>query len=601
MKSNISNSNSLNLAKSFSEIISSIFSLKVISNDYGSSDDLESCFKILVLDDNVFSIISPLVKVFTLRENNICLNINLKDPKEKMPNVMGIYIISATSENFQILKQDIQKKIFDNFYLNFINFDQSNPNHMNMLNQFFTDISTFDNLSSIANISILPLDIMLYHERMFSLDIKRPYLFLNSPNISDEQYNEYISKISNGIFSTLFILKTIPIIKFRTGYFVEDIIKKLQSNFNYLFDKYPEKKDEFILKRKDSHTLLVILDRDTDLPMMMHHSCGLGNMMNDIIGLSRSGKDNKKFEVDPINDYIWNEYLNTEFFKLGEIIYSEYKKYSSDMEFLDKINKPKDMDQLKKESEKLAESIEKLRDSKLLGNILLQESNSFNQITEEAKNKDLGKLYEIEDLLLRKRNNIGYDIKKKYSALIKSINTPSNKIQVEDIYRVCLMYYLTNKDSNQNDIQEIKNIIPNQNALKYLKNKKEQSNKGNSAQSEQKNYWHSGLNFVMNSLNSLMSVEQPSISADIVNSLFFNKKVNGFNTYNTFKKAYEKEGAYTFSDVIVFVVGGGSFNEFEYIDELMKKNDIKTIYGCDYIYRPNEFVEDLEKLGELEN
>ena len=103
-------------------------------------------------------------------------------------------------------------------------------------------------------------------------------------------------------------------------------------------------------------------------------------MTNDIVGLSRtSGIEKKKFEIDPINDYIWNEYLNTEFFKLGEIIYSEY----NDMDFLDKINKPKDIDQLKKESERLAQSIEKLRDSKLLGNILLQESNSFNHITEE--------------------------------------------------------------------------------------------------------------------------------------------------------------------------------------------------------------------------
>ena len=94
-----------------------------------------------------------------------------------------------------------------------------------------------------------------------------------------------------------------------------------------------------------------------------------------------------------------------------------------------------------------------------------------------------------------------------------------------------------------------------------------------------------------------MSVEQPSISADVVNSLFFNKKMDGFTTYNMYKKAYEKESSYTFSDAIVFFVGGGSFGEFEYIDDLMKKSDIKAIYGCDDLYKPIDFVYDLEKLG----
>ena len=202
---NVENS-SLNLAKSLSEIISSIFSLKSITNDYNSTEALENCFKILVFDDKVFSIIAPLIKIFTLRENNICLNINIKDKKDKMPNLMGIYIITATEENFTLLKQDIQNQIFDNFYLNFIGYDQSNLSHKNLLTQFFTDISSFGNLNSISNITILPLDIVLYHERMFSLDIKKPYLFLNSPSISDEECNDYISKISDEINENTFFL-----------------------------------------------------------------------------------------------------------------------------------------------------------------------------------------------------------------------------------------------------------------------------------------------------------------------------------------------------------------------------------------------------------
>ena len=45
---------------------------------------------------------------------------------------------------------------------------------------------------------------------IFSLNIKKPYLLLNSPNISDNIYQDYLSKISTGLFSALFLMKTYP-------------------------------------------------------------------------------------------------------------------------------------------------------------------------------------------------------------------------------------------------------------------------------------------------------------------------------------------------------------------------------------------------------
>ena len=78
------------------------------------------------------------------------------------------------------------------------------------------------------------------------------------------------------------------------------------------------------------------------------------------------------------------------------------------------------------------------------------------------------------------------------------------------------------------------------------------------------------------------------------------KLVDNYNTYNLYKKSVEKETFnYMYNEVIVYVVGGGCLGEFEYIDELLKKSGKNVMYGCDYLYRPNEFVDDLEQLSNI--
>jgi len=53
-----------------------------------------------------------------------------------------------------------------------------------------------------------------------------------------------------------------------------------------------------------------------------------------------------KFEIDPVNDYVWNNKLHEIFVDVGKYVYEEFKKYYKDMDYLDKVNKPKDMEEL---------------------------------------------------------------------------------------------------------------------------------------------------------------------------------------------------------------------------------------------------------------
>ena len=602
---------SINLVSSMNLILQDIFSLK---DDYSDDEELKFCFKILLFDDKAFNILSPLLKIYYLREHNISLTLNIKDNREKMSDIMAIYIISLTKENLDYIYQDINNQIFDNFYINFIAYDTSDNGYKNILDEFYNKIANLENNSCIYKISIIPIDICLYHPKIFSLNLKKPYLLLNSPNISDNVYQNYLSKISIGLFSTLYLMKTYPVVKYHKGFFGDDIIKKIQNEFNYLFKMCPDIKDDFKLKKNAKRTLLIILDRDIDLPIMLHHACSFAAMVNDCFGIGVGDNSNnnlnnsKKFKIDPVNDYVWNDKLHEVFVDVGKYVYQEYKNYYKEMSFLDKVNKPKDIDQLQDESKKLAKSIETLRDKKLLGNILSQESKIFEELNSIQKDKKLDEIFLMECNLLKKKERINEATKNDFFKLLS--NYKEKQDTKEDIYRLCLIYYLCNsKNISKEEIISIKPYILNKNAMNYIRKKidetslRETNNKnmgaGNNYQ-RNNSMIMKGLYSAFSTISNLMSIEQPSISADLIDKLCRNQNMANWATYDFVTRNIEKDGGnYSYDNIICFFIGGGSFGEYEYIYDLMSQNGYNIYYGTDCIYRPMEFVQDLEELGKL--
>ena len=605
------NDSSINLVSNLNLVLKDIFSLK---DDYSDDEELKFCFKILLFDDKAFNILSPLLKIYYLREFNISLTLNIKDNREKVSDIMAIYIISLTKDNLEYIYEDIKNQTFDNFYINFISYDTSDNNYKNMLDDFYAKIASLENNSSIYKISIIPIDICLYHPKIFSLNLKKPYLLLNSPNISDNIYQNYLSKISIGLFSALFLMKTYPVVKYHKGFFGDDIIKKIQNEFDYLFKMSPEIKEEFKLTKNAKRTLLLILDRDIDLPIMLHHACSFAAMVNDCFGIGigdmSKSQNSKKFNIDPVNDYVWNNKLHEVFVDVGKYVYQEYKNYYKELDFLDKVNKPKDFEQLQNESKQLAKSIETLRDKKIIGNILSQESKIFEELNNIQNNKKLDEIFLMECNLLKKKERINEATKNDFFKLL--YNYQDKQDTKEDIYRLCLIYYLCNsKNISKEEIIKIKPYIINKNAMNYIKKKIEETamrennsmNIGVGSDYKRNNSMIiKGLYSAFSTISNLMSIEQPSVSADLIDKLSRNQNIANWLTYDFITKNIEKDGVnYSYDNVICFFVGGGSFGEYEYIYDLMSQNGYNIYYGTDCIYRPTDFIQDLEELGKLNN
>jgi hypothetical protein len=497
---------------------------------------------------------------------------NIKDRRERISDVMAVYIVAPTHENFRMIKADMEKRIFDNYYINFTSkCDDFQP--------FFSDIIKTDNYNRIYKIAVNPISFFLYHPQVFSLNIKDTYQMLNSPNVRDSEINTYFEQVGFGLFNVLFTLKTIPIIKYRTGWFAENIVEIIQNNFTQTFDKFPELKEEFPRK---NNTLLLIVDRDTDLPIMLHHAPSLGSMINDIFGIVRSKSKEDKFEIDPLTDHIWNKYLSMNFLNAKENIKQDLIKVNEETKFLDQTNN--NPDNIELISERISNTLEGLRDLTIRQEVLKKHVKFQEKLSKEIDNRSLGLIYEYEENLLSNRN-ITDKTKSAFFDIInlktlKPIDINSSK---NDILRLCLIYFLVNQKITNKEIEDIEKALMNidpklKDSFDYLKQKRnfEESLKRGNAEPES-GFLQKSFSFFVNKVGSLITTGQSSIVADISNSVACNKEVNNFVTYNLLKKSLDKN-QYNINQVIVFTVGGGSFAEYEYIDELLSKNSKNVKY-----------------------
>ena len=72
---------------------------------------------------------------------------NMKEKREKIPDIMAIYIVTPTEENLKIIKNDLEKLNFDNFYINFIEVADDS-----VFQNFFSDILSTENYHRIYKI-----------------------------------------------------------------------------------------------------------------------------------------------------------------------------------------------------------------------------------------------------------------------------------------------------------------------------------------------------------------------------------------------------------------------------------------------------------------
>ena len=624
----------LNLLSPLMNIINSVLSLnhqrifksQNFSDDqrlFSSDSDINFCFKVLVLDNSSFKFLSPLLKQATLKKFNICLITNINDQKDIMNNVMSIYLVTPSSENFALILKDMKDNIYQNYSINFI----EKPDD-NLLEQFLSNIIKLDIYKKIYNLHVLPIKFSLIHPKILDFcssdtKIEKPYSLFNL-NLNDKATENYYDLISNMLFNALFCMRISPLIKFREGSYSRLIAEKIQNKFISTFNKFPELKSEF----KNGNCLLVILERDLfDLPIMLHHPSGLGSIINDICGITFEQENNvakneiRKFNIDPLNDFIWNKNVDKFYNEVVDETLLKYKKYKKQIEIFEIPEKSENLQKMEEDSEKLAQSIKEIDIKRLEGDILYKHAQIYPIINKNVDTRHLAQIFSIESNILQKRE-INNEINKSLEEFVQEgkINNENHL----DVFRLCLIYFLVNKDSandklikdiiqtlklphkyNPKIILEYLNIIKNglkTNSAEELIGKLNAENSQNKTMLGQvggvtKKLFKKGFNFIKNAVTNLTSSNNPAIAMDILYELIYQK-----NRDKEFKAMRINEDIFAPNEsskknVFLFVLGGGSLNEFQYCKEYVEQMGFNFIYGADKIYSPKDFLDELNELA----
>ena len=90
----------------------------------------------------------------------------------------------------------------------------------------------------------------------------------------------------------------------------------------------------------------------------------------------------------------------------------------------------------------------------------------------------------------------------------------------------------------------------------------------------------------------------PALAMDVLYDLIkeTKKQKEIFDESRINKKIYVPDNS-SKKTIFLFILGGGSLNEYEYCKEFVESYGYNFIYGADKIYSPNEFLDEINDLA----
>lgn len=190
-------------------------------------DDQSEPWKIIVYDKYCRDIIVPLFSVQDLQSHGITLYLLIGQKRQKIPNVPAIYFIQPTTQNLDLVANDMKSILYDSFYLN-LSSGLQRPSLEHLANRLIAS-NSFHRLTKIydqyINYSSLSPD-------LFTLNLSNCYQRLHSPKQSEQAIDGMINEIVQSLFCVIATLQTIPVIRAQTGGAAQMIGQRLCSKLS---------------------------------------------------------------------------------------------------------------------------------------------------------------------------------------------------------------------------------------------------------------------------------------------------------------------------------------------------------------------------------
>ncbi|KAI8799877.1 Sec1-like protein [Cladochytrium replicatum] len=425
----------------------------------------EPIWKVLIFDHSAQEIISPLVKVSDLREQGVTVHMPLNAERHPIPDVPALYFFEPTIENIHRLGDDLAKKLYDTYHINFTN-AISRP----LLEELAGVALSSNATSQIGQVFDQYLNYVSLEQNLFTLNLPSTYQVLNDPTSPDATIELLVNKIVTGLFSVLVTLGVVPIIKASRGNAAEMVANKL---YVKLRDDLLNARNSVFADAPNSTTrpVLILLDRNMDLASMLAHTWTYSTLVHDILDMKLNRivltENNAKKTVDiDSNDYFWAKNAGSPFPEVAEDVDTEINRYKSDVEEITRsagvssLEEVVDTD-MTSNAKQLQAALTALPELTERKRFIDQHMTIATTLLKSIQERQLDVFFSMEEAITKQTK----------ATLLEAIKDP--KKLPEDKLRLFLIYYLSIEEIPREDMIEYERALANAgcelNALTYVK------------------------------------------------------------------------------------------------------------------------------------
>ncbi|KAJ1569741.1 Vesicle trafficking between the ER and Golgi [Cladochytrium tenue] len=552
----------------------------------------EPIWKVLIYDQAGQEIISPLLKVNELRENGITVHMHLNSERLPIPDVPAIYFIQPTIETLKRIGEDLSRKLYDTYYLNFT---YTIPRAM--LEELAAIAISSNGSNQIAQVYDQYMSFTCLENRLFTFSMSDSYRILNDPTSTDSAIDALTDKIVNSLFSVLATLGVVPIIKSPRRSAAANIASKLDQRLrNHLIDARNNLFSE--ANASGTRPVLVLLDRSFDISSMLLHSWTYASLVHDVldmrvnrvvVNLDESGKKTKKvYDVD-VSDFFWARNSGNPFPQVAEDVSAEINKYKKEVEEITRTSGVSSLEELDPtaNAKHLKNAMSVLPQLTERKRTLDMHMNIATSLFKEVGDRQLDSFITVEEAITKQNKASLLDIFK------------DEKKSAQDKLRLFLIYYLSVDEIPKDDMAQYETSLleagvsvtslahvksirsyskivsattssSNQNASSDIF----QSITSNISKFAESSRVGGGIENLLSGVTNLIPSRRDLPCTKVVEAIMegaSNAETEDMITLdprlgkNSTPKA--TKGRTTFQEAIVFVVGGGNYLEFQNLQE----------------------------------
>jgi len=434
------------------------------SNSLDGSSSKPS-WKVLIYDDIGRDIIAPLLRVAELRQLGVTLHMSLSNRRQAIPDVPAVYFVSPTADNIQKLNEDCKNQLYDSMW---IHFTSSIPRVLLELlaqgcgNDSQRIMKVYDMYSSFISLE----------KTLFTLHMQKSYAALNQPRMSDRDIEKMMESVVTGLLSALITMKIVPIIRAQKGGPSEMVARMLSDRIRELAVGRNSVFSDALSTANTERPLLLLLDRNIDLSVMLHHTWTYQALGHDVLQLhlnritlpktiSDGFRNAKSYDLDS-NDEFWAVNAGRPFPQVAEAVESALADYKKDV---DAVNRQAGavgdvLDEARLEaadhasSEALTKAVMQLPILRKRKQTIDMHTNIATAMLDCIKDRGLDGFFQLEDQLMSASSRANVDKNAVLALLKDQRGTPHDRM------RLALIYYLSATSATANEVlSECRNAL----------------------------------------------------------------------------------------------------------------------------------------------